>query len=137
MPYCEHCKKHIQGKPWISFSPDTSSDPEIHCCGYLCHKAMVSQHPCSWEHVINKEDFNEPRPLIMASSENPMFEYLSYEELRELSEDQIDLYYDLVGSQSYLNNFRYEVIQEIEAEEKRVREIEEGYDYSSDDSYEI
>ena len=139
MNTCHNCQKMIHGKPWISLDNPSQSEDQtsIHYCGFICHKSHASLYPTrTWDEILNKEDFNQPRP-ILEKTEKPMFNYLSYEELQELSEDQIDLYYDLVGAQSYLNNFRYEVIQEIEAEDKRVREIEEGYDYSSDDTYEI
>jgi hypothetical protein len=61
---CFHCSKNIQGKPWISVRNCNDPQNNYHGCSYLCgiklDKIIGSGY---WKHVINKEDFNEPRPV--------------------------------------------------------------------------
>jgi len=56
---CLTCEKEIEGKPWISIDMDCT----YHSCSYLCSKNInETLGKGYWNHVINKEDFNEPRP---------------------------------------------------------------------------
>ena len=59
---CLNCNKEIEGKPWIT----VQCDPEfiVHGCSYLCSndfRCLIGTN--YWNNVVNKEDFNEPRPV--------------------------------------------------------------------------
>jgi hypothetical protein len=57
---CLTCKKVIEGKPWISIEIECT----YHGCSYLCSKSLHENFGNGyWTHVINKEDFDEPRPI--------------------------------------------------------------------------
>ena len=57
---CMVCKRVIEGKPWISVEMDGCS---YHSCSYLCSKNLNETLGSGyWNYVINKEDFDEPRP---------------------------------------------------------------------------
>jgi hypothetical protein len=56
---CLTCENEIVGKPWISIEMDCI----YHGCSYLCSKNLNEKlGEGYWNHVINKEDFDEPRP---------------------------------------------------------------------------
>ena len=60
---CIHCKKEIEGKPWISV--DCGSDPAVHACGYICSNRLKYYVGVGyWNRVLNKEDFPGPRPVL-------------------------------------------------------------------------
>ena len=58
---CIHCKSIIEGKPWITVLHNKQN---IYGCKYSCGK-QIGYHIGHgyWENVVNKEDFNEPRPV--------------------------------------------------------------------------
>jgi len=97
---CIHCKKIINGKPWISVN---YKKVIVHGCSYSCG-VRLNQHIGNgyWEDVINKEDFNEPRPVS------------TYKEKGHITFDNLS-----------------EIKRELAEEEERVRKIEEDYDLSS------
>ena len=58
---CLSCNKTIEEKPWISVN---CHDDVVHGCSYLCTKNFRELIGLSyWKNVVNKEDFNEPRPV--------------------------------------------------------------------------
>ena len=57
---CLCCQKLIEGKPWIIVEKDSM----VYGCSYRCgiqFKSIVGSN--YWADVVNKEDFNEPRPV--------------------------------------------------------------------------
>ena len=99
---CLHCKKEIIGKPWISVQ---TKNGIVYGCSYTCSSNLKCYIGSGyWKDVINKEDFNEPRPVINSSEK----ENITFDDLSEIK-------------------------KEILEEEERVRKIEEDYEnYSSD-----
>ena len=59
---CVHCKKVIQEKPWISVM---NNGCFINACGYRCSNHLSKYVGVGYfDRVVNKEDFNEPRPVM-------------------------------------------------------------------------
>ena len=112
---CLKCKKEICEKPWITVKMDNQW---YHGCSYLCANNFRELIGVGyWNHVVNKEDFNEPRPVYGYSN-------------RKLSTD-------------ITTGFGMEEIKlEIQEEDKRIELIEEQYyndvssEYSDEDNYE-
>ena len=100
---CLHCNKIINGKPWISVNYKKGV---VYGCSYSC-SVRLNQHIGNgyWKDVINKEDFNEPRPV------------LTYKPKKHITFDDLS-----------------EIKRELEEEEERVRKIEEDFDLSSSNS---
>ena len=65
---CICCNKDINGKPWITISLPNDNDngnDNVSACGYMCGKNLKYYIGSGyWNNVVNKEDFNEPRPVI-------------------------------------------------------------------------
>ena len=65
---CICCNKDINGKPWITISLPNDNDKgndNVSACGYMCGKNLKYYIGSGyWNNVVNKEDFNEPRPVI-------------------------------------------------------------------------
>ena len=102
---CFDCKKIIEGKPWITLSCD-SGDFFVYCCSYSCSRYLGKHMGGSyWDKLVNKEDFNEPRPIV----------------------NKKEIRHDITFNQD-----KDETILEIEEEEKRIEMIEEYYNESSD-----
>ena len=112
---CLKCKKEICEKPWITVKMDNQW---YHGCSYLCANNFRELIGVGyWNHVVNKEDFNEPSPVYGYSN-------------RKLSTD-------------ITTGFGMEEIKlEIQEEDKRIELIEEQYyndessEYSDEDNYE-
>ena len=59
---CIHCKCLLNGKPWLSVNYE---EKIYNACKYNCGVKMHLYVGTNyWEKVINKEDFNEPRPVF-------------------------------------------------------------------------
>ena len=58
---CIHCSKVIHGKPWISVKHDSRI---VNACGYSCSNHLSKYVGVGYfDKIVNKEDFNEPRPI--------------------------------------------------------------------------
>jgi hypothetical protein len=63
---CFNCKHCLTVKPWISVQCEENI---IHGCSYKCGTQLKDHIGKGyWDDVINKEDFNEPRPNIYYKS---------------------------------------------------------------------
>lgn len=101
---CVVCKCCISGKPWmtVTFEKD---DYTVHACGYsCCNKLDTIIGKGYWKHVVNKEDFNEPRPVTLYRNKEDITANFGIDEIRN----------------------------EIKDEEKRILEIEEEWECSSE-----
>ena len=63
---CFNCKQSFTAKPWISVQCE---EHIIHGCSYKCG-IQLKDHIGKgyWDDIINKEDFNEPRPNLSYKS---------------------------------------------------------------------
>ena len=107
---CIHCKSGNEGKPWITvcFQED---DYTVHACKYLCSKNLQYHIGKGYfKHVVNKEDFQEPRPLLSNKVKGDITANFGIQEIKD----------------------------EISYEEKRMEMVEDEYEYecgySSEDS---
>lgn len=101
---CIHCKKEIFGKPWITVSyPEDNYT--VHACNYICSNRLSNYIGHGyWANVVNKEDFPGPRPVFTSLKKKDITVNFGIEDIR----------------------------REIEDEERRINQIEEDYDNSSD-----
>lgn len=106
---CLCCSEKIIGKPWITvFVPTSNSN--VHACGYSCSNKL-HQHIGHgyWKNVVNKEDFNEPRPVFKC---------------------------DLYSNKDITANFGIdEIREEIKKEEELSQMIENEYYSESEESF--
>ena len=59
---CVHCHKTINEKPWISVM---NNGCIVNACGYSCSNHLSKYVGIGYfDRIINKEDFNEPRPVV-------------------------------------------------------------------------
>lgn len=102
---CYDCKTEIKGKPWITLSCD-KGDFFVYCCSYKCSKYLGKYMGGSyWDKIVNKEDFNEPRPVMS-----------------NFKREDITCNFD-----------RDKILKEIEYEEKLDELVEQHFDYSTDE----
>ena len=102
---CFHCNCLIKGKPWITVK---RKDQIYNGCDYLC-SIKLSDYIGNgyWKDVVNKEDFNEPRPVF------------------EIHKSHIKS--DITASSYDIDEIR----NEIELENQRMEQFEKDYVYSS------
>lgn len=106
---CLCCNKTIHEKPWMSVN---CNEEVVHGCSYLCSKQfreLVGNN--YWKNVINKEDFNEPRPIYG--------------------------YTNRIAKRDITTGFGMdEIREEIEKENERIELIEMEFEASSSDDSE-
>jgi len=62
---CDCCEKHIIEKPWMSVKNHSDKTRDYHICSHTCYIAFTKKYGSGyWNDIINKEDFNEPRPVF-------------------------------------------------------------------------
>ena len=102
---CFHCNGLIQEKPWMTVK---RNDITYNSCGYSCSVKLSSIIGSGyWKDVINKEDFNEPRPV---------FEIHKTYVKNDITVGSIDV---------------DDIRDEIEEENRRIEQFEIDYVYSS------
>ena len=101
---CLKCNKEICEKPWITIRLE---EDVVYGCSYLCaHQFKEIIGFGYWSNIVNKEDFNEPRPV---------FGYTN-----RISKGDITTGFGMD-----------EITSEIQEETKRIEMIEEEYEYES------
>lgn len=105
---CIHCKSIINGKAWLSVKYENKI---YKACNYSCSVKMGNYvGPNYWDKIINKEDFNEPRPVL------------------HYKKNKIDI----------TTGFGMDDIRrEIEEEERRIYELEQIYENNSNSDEEF
>lgn len=141
---CFACKKSCP-KSWIIINNDgilTDTDickypSELHYCSTKCYnnnKESILPHD-AWSHLKNKKDFDAPRPVLPKKKKE--FVYLSFMEIRNLSDEDRDKYYDqLEDFMSY--NMTSTIYMDEYYEDQRTYEIEndiDTYEIMSDEEY--
>ena len=103
------CNKEFDSKPWLIVYCDKNYH---YGCSYLCSRNFKGiLGPNYWDGLINKEDFQEPRPVFGFTQRS--------------------------NSKDITTGFgMYEIRQEIEDENLRIERIEEEYENeSSEDGF--
>ena len=106
---CDTCSK-CKGKYFIHMNIDNL---DKYVCSYLCSKDLHKKYNNYWDNVVNIEDFNKyPIPPI-------------YNNINHNKKFNIDISpYDIE---------RYEYQMEMEAEDQRIKELENYSDNSNSD----
>ena len=139
MNICHNCRNQCETSWMIMKNDGIIKDTEkvkapemIHHCSYLCYSADRGNLPKKlWHLVQNKEDFSEPRPVTL-SQKKKEFQYLSFEEIQRLSEDQKETYYQDKDYHMLMNPDVGEIYNELEKEDERTYYLEEEEDNYSD-----
>jgi len=141
---CIQCIQDINEKePWMTIR-DESSGPEVgpevgsgaqcsYLCSYLCYRKGRDKYPKNlWSLVQNKEDFQGIRPTQTLQLPEKSFQFLRHDDLLQLSDAEVDHYYDNLRDQVALNP-QISVVQEEEEEreDRRIRELEEEWETGS------
>lgn len=133
MSQCVCCNQSITGKPWMSV--DLNPTQPTHLCRYLCYRDYQTQLPSGWwSSLINREDFNQIRPIPHIATKQT-FRLLSHDELLQLSETEQDAYYESLQSTIDLNPMLTEVYEQQESEDRRTQMLEEDWESGSQSSY--
>ena len=136
---CSHCHKKINDKSWLHLSNIPSKNEEgnnifidKHICSYSCYKKLYDSNsiPINFSsHIVNKEDYKDLiRPIPIQRKKE--FEYLTFEEINQLSEEDKLKYFSEKSKQIHLNSITYEIYDEINLEDKKTFYLES---LSSDD----
>ena len=140
-------KCHVCGKgstkSWISIkndgivkNTDSNISPDIlHYCSYLCFTGCTLDRPRDiWPLIQNQEDFNEPRPVKKPKEKK--FQYLTYHEISELTDQERHEYYRLKDEYMMMNPSLGNLYDELYNEDLKTFAIEEEFNaYESDDEY--
>tara|TARA_B100000686_G_C16775258_1_gene967990 strand:+ start:2033 stop:2413 length:381 start_codon:yes stop_codon:yes gene_type:complete len=102
---CLKCNKVIDEKPWITIRFNEGCN--VYGCSYLCANQFRELIGFGyWNYIVNKEDFNEPRPV---------FGYTN-----RLSKGDITTGFGMT-----------QITEEVQNEINRIEMIEEEYYYDS------
>ena len=83
----------------------------------------------SWKIILD----NHKNAIMIPNQINQSFVILKNEELLQLSEKELELYYQRLEETILYNDSYYDLLEEQE-EDKRIRDLEEEY-YDSDSSF--
>ena len=136
---CSHCHKKINDKSWLHLSNIPSKNEEgnnifidKYICSYSCYKKLYDSNsiPINFSsHIVNKEDYKDLiRPIPIQRKKE--FEYLTFDEINQLSEENKLKYFSENKEQIHLNPITYEIYDEINLEDKKTFYLES---LSSDD----
>ena len=132
---CSGNGETFQGKPWISLNIKRWDDLDgpVTFSSYLEYKGNLDKLPRRhFNLVLNKEDFNEPRPIIHKPKQET-FNFLTETEIKDMTNDEYNNYKQELSDFSMMNPIRSEIYFEQMANDNYTREIEE--DYPSEDEF--
>lgn len=116
-------------------SIDLHPTQPTHLCRYLCYRDYETKLPSGWwSSLINREDFNQIRPIPHVPAKQT-FRLLSHDELLQLSETEQDMYYESLHSSIDLNPMLTEVYEQQESEDRRTQMLEDDWESGSQSSY--
>ena len=134
---CSCCQKNIPGKSWLHLinlpcEKEEDLSTEKHICSYSCYKKLYESKSIPKKfnsHVVNQEDYkNLIRPVPKMNQKK--FEYLTYNEIYQLSDEDKDKYFAERSEQFHMNPIMYEIYDELHFEDQKTAIIES---LSSDD----
>ena len=83
---CLICQKEINEKPWITVQKDGQ---KFIGCSYSCGVNFHTKIGCGyWNYVVNKEDFNEPRPILNYQTKKDITTGFGMDDIREEIEEE-------------------------------------------------
>ena len=139
MMNCSCCQKNITEKSWLHLSNLPSVNEEgknivinKHICSYSCYKKLYDSKSIPKKfsfHVVNKEDYQDLiRPV--SRTQKKSFEYLTFHEINQLSDEEKEKYYFERSEQLHINPIMYEIQDEMNYEDQKTSYLES---LSSDD----
>mgnify|MGYP001037909566 CR=1 FL=1 len=128
---CCSCQSVKEGKPWITVDFPGNL---YHACSYSCNRKMDDVLPKGYyDLIVNKEDFNEPMPVIRTKPKYEPFNFLTDTEIKHMSTEEYAKYEENVDEQCLLNPTRSNVYYEQLENEEHERLIENESSDSSED----
>jgi hypothetical protein len=128
---CNSCNCIKDGKPWISVNFPNKT---YYSCSYLCNRKMEDVLPKNYYPlIINKEDFNEPMPVMRSKPKYEPFNFLTETEINDLNNDEYTKYTDNLNEELLLNPLRSKVYYEQLENDAYERVVEEADEEGSSD----
>jgi hypothetical protein len=128
---CNSCNCIKDGKPWISVNFPNKT---YYSCSYLCNRKMEDVLPKNYYPlIINKEDFNEPMPVMRSKPKYEPFNFLTETEINGLNNDEYTKYTDNLNEELLLNPLRSKVYYEQLENDAYERVVEEADEEGSSD----
>ena len=132
------CDKY-DGKEWITLKNDNyfgRYQPTIHYCSYLCYQRTKHHLPQNhWKNVLNKEDFDDLRPILNSNQEKS-FEYITYSEYIRMTDTEKEEYDSQKEINQSMDREKCMFYNEIYEEDKRTSLLEdEGSASDGSDDY--
>jgi len=78
---CNICNLRKNEDIWMKY---IINETEINICSYKCSNIFFKNRPFKLDNVVNRKDFDLPRPVTCVCKDN--FEILSEEEIEKLSD---------------------------------------------------
>ena len=129
---CSSCHCVKEGKPWITIDFPGNL---YHSCSYSCIRKMDDILPKGYyDLIVNKEDFNEPMPVIRTKPKYEPFNFLTDTEINKMSTEEYAKYEENVDEQFLLNPTRSKVYYEQLENEEHERMIENESSGSSEEA---
>ena len=126
-----------EGKPWISIKSNRwdELDGPVTFSSYLEYKNNLDKIPRKhFDLIINKEDFNEPRPIIHRPQVET-FNFLTETEMDALTNEEYRQYTQDLSDYFMMNPIRSEIYLEQINNDSYARNLEEHY--STDEDVEL
>ena len=115
---CFGCSKMFNDKPWMIVKNHSEGESNYNLCSHTCsNKFTLFNGPGYWNDILNKEDFNEPRPVFEVYRNDSIF-----------NRKDITSGYDIEQIREQIN------MEQIENENYE-RMLEEDYTSSDEDDY--
>ena len=134
---CAGSGKMCEGKPWITIQSERWDNVQgpVTFSSYLDYRHNLDKIPANHFHlIVNKEDFNEPRPQVYNSSTEPNFTFLTETEINQLSDEQYQQYKLDYEEASMFQGTRTQVHEEGLINDIYTKYIENEFDTSEDSS---
>ena len=129
---CGSCQCVKEGKPWITIDFPSGL---YHSCSYSCNRKMDDVLPKGYyDLIVNKEDFNEPMPVIRTKPKYEPFNFLTDTEINNMSSEEYSKYTENIDEQFLLNPIRSKVYYEQLENQEHERMIENESSDSSEEA---
>lgn len=123
-----------EGKPWISLNLNRWDDVKgpVTFSSYLEYRGNLNKLPKQhFDLIINKEDFNEPRPVIHRPQVET-FNFLTETEMDALTNEEYRQYTQDLNDYFIMNPIRSEIYLEQMSNDSYARNLEESYSTDED-----
>ena len=114
---CFSCSEMFCDKPWMIVKNYNKEECDYNLCSYICsNRFTVFNGPGYWDDILNKEDFDEPRPVNFCRNDSTF------------NRKDITSGYDIEQIREQINREQLE-------NEQYERMLEENYTSSSEEDY--